>query len=118
MLKKIYYQFDNFEPEKEDGQARNDKEEMVERVSKRRNFWFGYCGYGLMTLTTKCCCCCKEFLIRRWPYYKRQWFSYQRFKQARAELHREKDIERIIRDLRVTKFLHKTLLKKRQRDIV
>lgn len=91
---------------------------MVERIDNRRTFWFGYWGYGLMSFSSKCCCCCKRRMIRSWPYYKKQWFSYQKFKVARESLHREKDMEHMIYNMRISKFLQKTLLRKRQRDVV
>lgn len=105
-------------PNDEDGFPKNDDVEMEERINNRRSFWFGYWGYGLMSLTSKCFCCCKRRMIQNWPYYKKQWYSYQKFKVARASLHREKDLEHLIYNMRIFKFLQKTLLKKRQRDVV
>lgn len=57
-------------------------------------------------------------MIEKWPFYQRQWISYQKFKKAREELNVEKDIEHMIYNLRILKFMQKTQLKKRQRDIV
>ena len=57
-------------------------------------------------------------MLRKWPYYRRQWFRYEKFKKARYELRRERDVEYVIYNLRILKFLQKTTLKKRQRDSV
>ena len=91
---------------------------MIERINNRRAFRFGYPSYGLISFTSKCFCCCKKAMVKSWPFYRRQWLSYQRFKKAREDLHREKDIEHMIYNLRIQKFMQKTTLKKRQRDVV
>ena len=57
-------------------------------------------------------------MLRKWPYYKKIWLFYQKFKTARYELMRERDVEHMIYNLRILKFMQKTTLKKRQRDIV
>ena len=57
-------------------------------------------------------------MLRKWPYYKKLWLSYQKFKKARYDLLRERDVEHMIYNLRILKFMQKTTLKKRQRDIV
>ena len=90
---------------------------MIENINNRRIFRFGYFGYGIIMLTSHCCCC-KKFMLRKWKWYRNVWFSYQKFKKARADLTREKDIEHMIYNMRIMKFIQKTLLKKRQRDIV
>ena len=56
--------------------------------------------------------------MRKFAYYGRQLPSYQKFKKARDELQLEKDVEHMIYNLRILKFIQKTTLKKRQRDIV
>ncbi len=91
---------------------------MIERINNRRTFWFGYLGYGLVSFSSKCCCCLKKRLVRSWPYYRTQYVSYKKFQKARADLTREKDVEHMIYNLRILKFMQKTLLKKRQRDVV
>jgi len=91
---------------------------MIERINNRRNFRFGYCGYGLIRLTNACCCCCKKFLLRKCKFYRSQWLAYEKYKKARIDLNREKDVEHMIYNLRILKFIQKTILKKRQRDIV
>jgi len=101
----------------EDGNLRNDDDEMIENINNRRIFRFGYFGYGIIMLTSHCCCC-KKFMLRKWKWYRSVWFSYQKFKKARSDLTREKDIEHMIYNMRIMKFIQKTLLKKRQRDIV
>ena len=97
---------------------KDDDVEMIDRIKNREEFWFGYFGYGLMSITTKCCCCLKKRWLQKWPYYKKQWYSYEKFKAARIELNREKDIENMIYNMRINKFMQKTHLKKRQRDSV
>ena len=96
---------------------RNDDDEIKERIDNRRPFRFSYIGYGLIKAFSFCICC-KQMLLRKWPYYRKQWFSYEKFKKARYEMLRERDVEYVIYNLRILKFMQKTLLKKRQRDIV
>lgn len=91
---------------------------MMDRINNRREFWFGYLGYGLISLSSKCCCCLKQRLVRKWPYYRKQYMDYKKFQKARQDLTREKDVEHMIYNLRIQKFMQKTLLKKRQRDVV
>lgn len=119
MLKKLYFQQEFvYDDKNEDGNLKDDDVEMIDRIKNREEFWFGYFGYGLMSITTKCCCCLKKRWLQKWPYYKKQWYSYEKFKAARIELNREKDIENMIYNMRINKFMQKTHLKKRQRDSV
>ena len=74
---------------------------MIERINNRQPFWFGYMGYGLMSFTSHCFCCCKKAIISKWPFYRRQWISYQKFKKAREDLRREKDVEHMIYNMRI-----------------
>ena len=87
-------------------------------MNNRKVFRFGYWGYGMMSFSTKFCCCCKDRWKESWSYYRSNWYSYKKFKVARAALHREKDLENMIYNMRIGKLLQKTLLKKRQRSVV
>ena len=119
MLKKLYFQQrENYKGENEEGEARHDEDEMIERINNRQVFTFGYMSYGLMACTSRCLCCCKKAIIKWSPYYKKHWISFQKYKRAREELLREKDVEHMIYNQRILKFMQKTQLKKRQRDIV
>lgn len=119
MMKKLYFQQEFLYDDKdENGNLKDDDAEMIDRIKNRQAFWFGYCGYGLMSIISKCCCCLKKRWLHRCPYYKKQWYSYQKFKAARIELNREKDIEHMIYNMRIQKFMQKSQLKKRQRDMV
>ena len=119
MLKKLYFQETERHSQLDgDGQERDDDDEMIERINNRRKFWFGYMGYGLVSLTSKCCCCCKKYMLKHWRYYRKQWVSYKKFKRARDSLSMEKDVEFMIYNQRINKFLQKSLLMKRQRDVV
>ena len=44
--------------------------------------------------------------------------AYLKYKRARSDLRREKDVEHMIYNMRILRFMQKTTLKKRQRDIV
>ena len=90
---------------------------MIERINNRKIFHFGYCGYGLI-MAFSFCICCKRYLLEKWPYYQKNWFAYKKFKKARANLNREKDLEHMIYNIRILLFMQRTQLKKRQRDIV
>jgi len=58
MLKKLYFQQEFvYDDKDEDGNLKDDDVEMIDRIKNRQEFWFGYFGYGLMSITTKCCCC-------------------------------------------------------------
>ena len=97
MLKKLYFQQHKaYKKHDEDGNLRNDEDEIIERINNRAPFWFGYISYTAMAVSSRCLCCCKKAVISKWPFYKRQWISYQKFKQAREDLRLEKDIEHMI----------------------
>ena len=118
MLKKMYFQMQTrYRSKDESGEHRHDEDELIERINNRKIFHFGYCGYGLIKAFSFCICC-KRCLLEKWPYYKKNWLAYKKFKKARANLNKEKDIEHMIYNIRILRFMQKTHLKKRQRDIV
>ena len=90
---------------------------MIERINNRQIFYFSYLSYGLIKIFTACVCC-QRYLLRKWSYYRDSWFAYQKYKRARIDLRREKDVEHMIYNMRILRFMQKTTLKKRQRDIV
>lgn len=114
MMKKMYFQLkDTFKSTDEDGHKRNDEDEIIERMNARKPYTHGYCGYLMMSITLCLCCCCKKSMVKKWPWYQNKWISYQKFKKARNDLNREKDIENVLYNLRILKFMQKTMLKKR-----
>ena len=113
-MKKLYFEEgESYKPVDVNGEVRDDDDEMIERINNRIEYSFSYIGYVMMSFASRCCCCCKKAMVMRWPWYGKKWLSYQKFKKARDDLAREKDIEHMIYNLRILKFMQKTTLKKR-----
>ena len=77
---------------------------MIKRIENRKAFSFEYFGYGV-TKMFAACSCCQEYLVRKWPYYKKSMIAYLKYRKARSDLMREKDVRHMIYNMRILRFM-------------
>ena len=105
-FKKFFFQLDH---DFDETQTRSDNDEMKERISNRKPFWFGYDQY----LCMNCCLCCRSCMRKKDSKYYKRYNEFQKFKVAELELNRETDLETYIYNARILKLIIKALLSKR-----
>ena len=88
---------------------------MLHTVADRGRYFYNYSSYfPAYVLREYCCCSC----LRKTKCYRKRVKKLERHEAAMDKLGKEVDIVQMLKVLRISSFLSKTVLKRHQRGLI